>query len=773
MTSAQASDRLIDVPAGTVSEAAIRLGRQVGVSIAIRDPAAAARYIPAIRGRMAPSIAVAHLAFLAGTPMQTAGARSFVLATAAPSPTRVKGRRPARTATATVIRSPEPLVTNPDIIVTASKRDTRLRHFAGQWSAVIGSDLKGWGPTGSEAIEARNIAFSSTHLGAGRNKLFIRGIGDSSFSGPTQSPVGQYVGDVRTTYSGTDPDLQLVDMRSVEILEGPQGSLYGAGSLGGTILLRPNDPEAGTLSGNVAVGASLTQHGAPGIDLSAVLNAPIGDGAVRLVGYDVSQGGYIDNRANGERDTNRTRIRGARGVVALPLKNDWTIKLGGLAQRIRGDDSQYADADGPPLTRFTPVDMNFSSDFNLASVSVERASGRIRARATVGAVGQRVVENFDASRPAESRRLSQTSSASAVTSETRVWRPMSEGYSWLWGFSALSQRYDVERELSKPTGRLDLAGAASRTRETTLFAEFAAKLAPEVVATVGARWTRTNLAGTGRHISPTAAQDRFHVEAERTETRLLPAASLLANPTDKLTLYVRYQRGFRPGGLSLDNDLVRRYLADRLVTVEAGFRLGQILPSAIALAGSVTHSDWTNVQADFIDGAGLPSTANIGNGRVWTATLKAVAGMAKGATAELGVAWNDGKIVQPSASYAAALRSRGAEIPNIARFVARIGADWSGKVGDSVELRSSMYLRYVGRSRLGIGPELGRSQGNYLDSGISVRAGNNRRAFSLTASNLTDQIGNRFALGTPIALGHEQITPLRPRSIRLGFEAGF
>ncbi|WP_432490608.1 TonB-dependent receptor plug domain-containing protein, partial [Flavonifractor plautii] len=84
------------------------------------------------------------------------------------------------------------------------------------------------------------------------NKLFIRGIADSSFSGPTQSPVGQYFGDMRTTYSGPDPDLKLVDMQSVEILEGPQGTLYGSGALGGIVLLRPSMPSFDSVSGLVA-----------------------------------------------------------------------------------------------------------------------------------------------------------------------------------------------------------------------------------------------------------------------------------------------------------------------------------------------------------------------------------------------------------------------------------------------------------------------------------------------------------------------------------------
>ena len=117
------------------------------------------------------------------------------------------------------------------------------RRLAAAWSRIAGEEFVGLGIRGADALEARSVGFSSTHLGSGRNKLFIRGIADSSFSGPTQSPVGVYFDDVRTGYNGADPDLKLVDMHSVEILEGPQGTLYGSGALGGIVLLRPNKPD--------------------------------------------------------------------------------------------------------------------------------------------------------------------------------------------------------------------------------------------------------------------------------------------------------------------------------------------------------------------------------------------------------------------------------------------------------------------------------------------------------------------------------------------------
>ena len=88
-------------------------------------------------------------------------------------------------------------------------------------------------------------------------------------------------------------------------------------------------------------------------------------------------------------------------------------------------------------------------------------------------------------------------------------------------------------------------------------------------------------------------------------------------------------------------------------------------------------------------------------------------------------------------------------------------------------MEANAYARYVGKSRLGVGPHLGENQGDYLDSGLIVRFESNLRAISLSMTNLTDEIGNRFAFGAPIATGADQITPLKPRTIRLGFEQAF
>jgi outer membrane receptor protein involved in Fe transport len=267
-------------------------------------------------------------------------------------------------------------------------------------------------------------------------------------------------------------------------------------------------------------------------------------------------------------------------------------------------------------------------------------------------------------------------------------------------------------------------------------------------------------------------------DSKRKEQRFLPSIAVLARPLDELTLYARYQQGFRPGGLSIAGDTVHLYRNDRLGTAELGFRYGRPGRDPFDLQGGATLSRWKDIQADFLDASGLPVTDNIGDGRVWTLSLNGGVRIMDSLRLDAGFAWNDGKITKPAGTFqtlvaAAAVADDAMEIPNIARFVARGAVDWRTDLGSDWSLEANAYARYVGRSRLGIGPRLGEKQGSYVDSGLVMRLANGKRAVSLSVTNLTDEIGNRFAFGAPIATGADQITPLRPRTVRLGVEQGF
>lgn len=770
---------LVDSPAGQAGRAAIALARQTGGSIVIADRALAQRRVPAIRGRMEPHEAARRLAQASGGRLVRAGENAWRIVAAVPAPglthSAARALPPIRNVPQfeQIVAEATPEAESGQILVTASKRDLSLDQYAGQASFLPGEELILGGVGGTERIMQRLPALSSTHLGSGRNKLFIRGIADSSFTGPTQATVGQYLGDLRLTYNAPDPDLRLSDMELVEVLEGPQGTLYGSGSMGGIIRMVPNEPELGVTYGSAIFGGSQTWHGAAGADANLVLNLPflVDDAALRLSLDAASEGGYIDKPLLGRRDVNRTQILGGRATLRYELAPDWTVDVMGVTQSTRAQDSQYADRDGPPLERSSAVEEGANADYTQGQIVLSGRLGDVRLRSTSGIVRQQLEERYDATMPGgPPRRFVQMNDTCMVANETRLWQPQEDRFGWVLGISFTHNTTRLTRALESEGQRATTTGVTNEVRELTAYGEVSALLFDALVASAGGRFTHARLSGKGEDVAPQLLAQISGITAARRETALLRAASLLARLTPATQLYIRYQQGFRPGGLAIEGPLVRRFRNDRNSTFELGLRHGVPRSSPFEVAASLSYTTWRDIQADFIDAGGFPSTANIGDGEVWTASLSAGWWVTRELRVDLGITYNDSRVDEPRPEFSTL---RLTEVPNVARVAGRVGVEYAQTLNNGWDITARGWAGYVGKSRLGIGPELGDPQGNYLDSGLTVRVGRPDLGLTLGITNLTDEVGNRFALGTPFAIGRDQITPLRPRAVRLGLDATF
>ena len=776
----------VDLPAGSVGQQVMALGRVARVSIVVPDARLWARPVPALRGALRIEAALALIARRADARVEGIGPDSWRLVPRPKAVTIAKPLRPPRAPW----RDPAP-ETEADIVVTASKRDTTRGHFAGQYARVVGSDLEFGGAGGTGRLADRLTSVASTYLGAGRNKLFIRGIADSSFTGPTQATVGQYFGDLRLSYNAPDPDLRLSDLAAVEVLEGPQGTLYGAGSLGGLIRLVPNAPDPSRFGGSAVLGGSATTHGAPGADAQWVANLPVVADrlAIRIVANAASEGGYIDKPLLGRTDVNRTRIAGGRAAAHLDVAPGWSVELIGIGQRIRGADSQYADRDGRPLDRSAPVTEGFSADFGQAQVVLAGAFGAVRFRSTSGITAHDLMERYDATAPDGPVRLfAQANATRMQANETRIWSSRADGSGWLAGFSYIHNRTRLTRLYGAPEALRPTTGVVNGIEEITAYGEGSLRLLPGLLTTGGLRVTRSVLDGAGADIAQRVTLAQLAATAQRAQTIVLPSASALVDLTPRLQMVLRYQQGFRPGGLAIEGDFVRRFRNDRVATIEAGLRAGRSGSGRFDGALTLAHTSWRDIQADFIDGSGLPSTANIGDGTLWTVEATAGARVTRALRAEAAVSFNDSRIDEPSnlrlfdlvgtvaadpAVARAQLAARLSQIPNIARVTARAGAVYRRRLAGGRDVRIDGWVRYVGSSRLGVGPVLGQRQGSYLDSGVTARLGLGALGLTAGISNLADVRGNRFALGTPFTTGRDQVTPLRPRTLRIGLDAAF
>jgi len=778
---ASAQTLSIDLHAGRVSEQVTALGRIGGISVVVTDARLWSRSVPALHGRMTAVTALRLIATRCGGEVEAIDSVLFRIV-----PRRAPAHHPAPPRPRpTPAETPSPAPPAPDIIVIGSKRDLPFGQTAGQVVRVSGQDLDFGGAGGTERLTSRLTTVASTYLGAGRNKLFIRGIADSSFTGPTQATVGQYFGDLRLGYNAPDPDLRLADLAAVEVLAGPQGTLYGAGSLGGLIRLVPNAVELDRTGGSVAVGASATTYGAPGFDAQGVVNLPIVTDrlGIRLVATAVEDGGYIDKPLLGRNDVNTTRIAGGRGTLHWKLGDGWSAELIGIGQRIRGADSQYADRDAPPLTRETRLVEGFGTDFRQGQFVLGGRIGDVRLRSSTGITAHDLRERYDATMVGGDPTIFfQANRTRMVANETRAWVTHRDGSGWLLGMSYTDNRTRLSRAFLSSTERTPLAGVSNTLREITGYGEGSVRATSAILLTGGLRVSRSMLTGAAENAPVQALPGLFDTVATRHEWSVLPSASVLLDLQPGAAMFLRYQQGFRPGGLAVDDQYVRRFDSDHVATIEAGYRLGRATRDPFAFSLTVAHTDWRDIQADFLDGGSLPSTTNIGDGDIWTVEAAGSIRPVTGWRIEASISLNDSSInerkpivppLKGTPTDTTGVATRLGPIPNVANVTARLGMVYEAALTDRAQLKVDGWARYVGLSRLGLGPVLGEDQGNFIDSAVSARIGWERFGVTAGVSNILDVQGNRFALGTPFFTGKGQITPLRPRTFRIGLDAAF
>ena len=174
--------------------------------------------------------------------------------------------------------------------------------------------------------------------GPGERRLVIRGI-----NGVGEAQVGLYYDETFVTGApgaGGDsgerqPDFKLVDINRVEVLRGPQGTLYGAGSVGGTLRVITNKPNASEVEGFVEVDFSGTKNGGGNSEVSGMVNVPLVEDtlAARFVGYYRDTSGYIDNVALGTDNINFEDTWGGRGAIRWTPNDAITLDLTAMVQR--------------------------------------------------------------------------------------------------------------------------------------------------------------------------------------------------------------------------------------------------------------------------------------------------------------------------------------------------------------------------------------------------------------------------------------------------------
>jgi iron complex outermembrane recepter protein len=240
-----------------------------------------------------------------------------------------------------------------EIIVTANKLNAqRVLDIPASIQAISGDAIQAAGISGIMGIAGDVPGLSIQDLGPGDKKYVIRGINSSG-----DSTAGIYYGEAVISGSNSDDgggfesDIRLYDLDHVEVLRGPQGTLYGASSMSGTIRFIPNSPDLNTLGGYVTMEGSETQHASGNYNINGEVNLPIIDGvlALRMVGWKVYDSGYINQIRVG---TGVTGISNIAPPGSPPNYQTEPVQALGFLKGVNDDDV----GGGRAIVRYKPSD---------------------------------------------------------------------------------------------------------------------------------------------------------------------------------------------------------------------------------------------------------------------------------------------------------------------------------------------------------------------------------------------------------------------------------
>ncbi len=522
-----------------------------------------------------------------------------------------------------------------ELVVTANKREEKLRDVAAAVSAVSGEELQ---KTGAQSLsdyitKLPGVVFNDYQPGV--SEVVIRGISASTYHEQGQTVVGYYINEVPLSEAGWPiviPDVDAFDLERVEVLRGPQGTLFGAATLGGLVnyIAKPADLTKFGAAAEASVGSTRNSEDA-NYSIKGMVNLPINDKlAIRIVGLDRYDAGYLDNTRTGVKGANNLRTDGGRlSAVYEPVagtKFTWLSML----QETHLDDQTYVLVG--TLTRDTYVPEPQDTSLQLHSLRWDQDVGFGDLTVLTGFARKRSSTTFDSTltgylqgTPTDDFTQAR---ARAEHYEVRLASKQDQKLRWLLGFAYYTSTKSLRDNTHQPgsaayiTAHPALFGGLSGnllapndqfTRYWTdqdnkdygLFGEVAYDITPQLNLTVGGRWFKTE--GTTTVTRPPSASFNGVYDAtgstytaDQSESGFTPKATLSWRPHEGLMAYATYSEGFRLGGANpnppaLTGGAPQTYNSDSLRNFEVGTRV-DLFDRKVLLDFTVFHIDWKDIQ---------------------------------------------------------------------------------------------------------------------------------------------------------------------------------
>jgi iron complex outermembrane receptor protein len=524
-----------------------------------------------------------------------------------------------------------------EIIVTAEKRRQPLLEAPVSVTVVSGRALEQRHAVSLTDYLAQIPGVSVQNNGFGQLDFSIRGVGSSPFLAPT---VGMEVDGVpvgSSTAAGDaalKPDIDPNDMASIQVLYGPQGTLYGDDAMGGLVEFTTVKPSLERFSGRVETDVSQVYDGGIGSSQRAMLNLPLIDGklGVRITGFLRHDPGFIDDVQPGSyrKNVNDAAAKGGRVDLLWQIASNVSLRLNALAQNnnANGDpeetlNSSYQSIYGDLNTTHQAGFNLFNSKYRFYTGTLDVDLGWAHLLALSGYNTTDYETNLDLTKvfgpifgtpPFVFYPLLQTDHTSKFSQEIRLTSPSRQRLEWIAGLYYTREETGFAQTLTAldsltgggfsgfPTSVL----SAPLLNPPTSFHEYAGYLtltyhfSPKFDLEAGGRYTRENTDIPESSATGLIAGPPTPASNERdTATTFLAAARYHLSPSQMA--YLRIASGFRPGGSNgVLPDVPPTYGPDKTVDYELGYKAAY-LHRRLELESALFYIDWSNIQLESLN----------------------------------------------------------------------------------------------------------------------------------------------------------------------------
>ena len=574
-----------------------------------------------------------------------------------------------------------------EVVVTAEKRESTVQKTPISITAISGVDLQAQGVSDLLSVAQQVPGLSFKTSGPGQTEFEMRGLTSTGGESPT---VGFYLDESALTPPAMAQngkvviDPNLFDLNRVEILRGPQGTLYGAGSMGGTIKLVTNAPDSKQVAANVQGIGSGTDGGGFNHTENAMLNLPLAQdlAALRLVVTNKHVAGWIDRtvlnpfplevNASTQRgnvaaapvqkrvtESNTENLKGGRATLLVTPVDNLSITAGVLYQRINQSGPSTIDVPPGNEVHYQPFDLAepFKDTFNLQDLNVRYDFDGFQVVSATSSWTRQQNQTQDISEamqyyiggflgpPADfpfssaagglgAGTISEDDYTRQISEELRIASTGGGPFQWLVGgyystFHATSHVYSFYDGFTALFGTNNLADNHRQldVDQYALFGEASYQLPSSLKATVGARYYNfhSNSATSVSGVSANGTSDTLFGVAQN--SGVSPKVNLAYIPTDNLTVYGTISKGFRPGGPNSPipppcTPAPKQFGPDSVWSYELGEKL-KMLDARVSINGDVYYEDWSNIQQQVAPGCGYKYTTNAGKAKVYGAELEA------------------------------------------------------------------------------------------------------------------------------------------------------